>query len=272
MAFNILLRGGGDLASGVALRLHRAGLHVIITELPQPLAVRRLVSFAEAVYGGEITVEGIPARRIQDPTDTLNILLTLAKGKLPVLIDPEAVAIEHLHPAIVIDARMLKQPVELDKHVVQLLIGLGPGFTAGVNCHAAIETNRGPFLGRVYWQGAPEADTGLPEAVNERGAERVLRAPCDGTLATRVEICALLAAGQLVAEVAGQPVYAPFDGALRGLLHAGLEVRRDMKIGDVDPRGNPALCGLVSEKALAIGGGVLEAILARPELRRHLWD
>ena len=158
----VLIRGGGDLASGVALRLNRCGLRVAITELPQPLAIRRLVSFAEAVYSGETIVEGVTARRVADPTDTLRVLQVLAKGHIPVIIDPEGLAVPALHPHVVVDARMLKTTVDLLPTQVKLIIGLGPGFIVGQNCHAVIETKRGHFLGRVIWQGGAEEDTGIP--------------------------------------------------------------------------------------------------------------
>lgn len=271
MAAIILIRGGGDLASGTALRLHRAGLKVVIAELPQPLAVRRLVSFAEAVYAGETQVEEVEARRVSDPTDSLRVLQILAKGRIPVLVDPEAKSAQALHPAVIVDARMCKRPPEPLRHSAKLFIGLGPGFVAGENCHAAVETNRGPRLGRVLWQGAPQMDTGLPEAVLQRRAERVLRAPAQGFLIPHAQIGDHLEPGQPVAEVAGQMILAPFAGVLRGLVHPQLPVLPGMKIGDVDPRDDPTLCSLVSEKSLAIGGGVLEAILSRPELRSILW-
>lgn len=267
----ILIRGGGDLASGVALRLFKVGLRVVITEIEKPLAIRRLVSFAEAVYRGETTVEGVTAQRVNDPTDTLRILQVLARGRIPVLIDPNGTTILSLHPHVVVDGRMLKQKVELIRTQVKLIIGLGPGFVAGENCHAVVETNRGHMLGRVYWQGEAEANTGVPEAVLTQGLERVLRAPKAGVFQGRAEIGEHLEQGQLVAEVDGEPIYAPFSGVLRGILFSGLEVSQGMKVGDVDPRDDPRYCRLVSEKSLAIGGGVLEAILSRPELRPHLW-
>jgi xanthine dehydrogenase accessory factor len=267
----VILRGGGDLASGVALRLYRAGLRVVITELPQPMAVRRSVSFSEAIYTGEYSVEGVLARRVQDPTDTLRILQILAKGAVPVLIDPEAESIRHLHPHVVVDARMLKQPAGLIATPVKLIIGLGSGFVVGGNCHAVIETLRGHMLGRVLWEGEAAANTGIPDMVQGRGVERVLRAPQSGVLSAHAEIGDHLEEGQLVAEVHGEGVTAPFSGVLRGLLRSGLEVHAGAKIGDVDPRDDPRFCHLVSDKALAIGGGVLEAILSRKELRPQLW-
>jgi xanthine dehydrogenase accessory factor len=267
----VLIRGGGDLASGVALRLYKAGIRVVVTEVPQPLAVRRLVSFSEAVYAGESSVEGVTARRVTDPSDTLRVLQVLSKGHIPVLIDPEGLSIKHLHPHVVVDARMTKQRAPLIESAVKLIIGLGPGFVAGENCHVVVETNRGHMLGRVIWKGAPEPDTGEPDAVASHRNDRVLRAPTEGELVTHAEICDHLEPGQLVAEVDGQPVQAPFKGVLRGLLHPGVHVTPGLKVGDIDPRDDSRFCTLVSDKSLAIAGGVMEAILSRTELRPHLW-
>jgi xanthine dehydrogenase accessory factor len=267
----VLIRGGGDLASGVALRLFKAGVRVVMTELPQPLAVRRLVCFSEAVYTGECSVEGVTARRVIDPTDTLRVLQVLSKGHIAVIIDPEGASIKQLHPHVVVEARMTKQRVPLLESTIKLIIGLGPGFVAGENCHAVIETNRGHMLGRVLWKGAPEPDTGEPDAVASHRSERVLRASADGELVTHAEICDHLEEGQLVAEVARQPVNTAIKGVLRGLLRSGVQVTRGLKIGDVDPRDDSRFCTLVSDKSLAIAGGVMEAILSRPELRPSLW-
>ena len=267
----ILILGGGDLASGVALRLYRAGLRVVITELPQPLAVRRTVSFAEAAYHGETTVEGITARKVTDPTDKLRILSVLGKGYIPVLIDPEASAIGELHPGVIVDARMRKIRAELLGSPGTLVIGLGPGFEAGVNCAAAIETQRGHTLGRVYWQGTPAPDSGLPDPVEDHQSERVLRAPVNGLVEVQAQIGDIIEAGQPIANIGEQAVVAPFRGLLRGLIHPGISISQGEKIGDLDPRLDPRLVTLVSDKALAVGGGVLEAILTRPNLRSHLW-
>ena len=264
-----MLRGGGDLASGVALRLQRAGLRVVITELAQPLVVRRLVSFAEAVYNGQTRVEEVLARRVETPVQALPVL---DQGEIAVLVDPPADSRHYFQPLVLIDGRMAKRPSELDRQAAPLVIGLGPGFMAGQDCHAVVETQRGHLLGRVIWLGASQPDTGIPETVGERGQERVLRAPADGPLVAQAEIGDRLETGQVVAEVGGKMVKAPFDGVLRGLVHPGLVVWRGQKIGDVDPRNNPEYCRLVSDKALAVGGGVLEAILTYPELRRRLWE
>jgi len=141
-----------------------------------------------------------------------------------------------------------------------------------VNCHVAIETNRGHFLGRAIWQGPTQTDTGVPQGRSGRGADRVLRAPTDGSFQPKVAIGDLVNTGEVIAEVGGQLIAAPFRGVMRGLIHAGLPVTRGLKVGDIDPREDPRYCTLASEKSLAIGGGALEAILSRPEVRRRLWS
>jgi xanthine dehydrogenase accessory factor len=260
----IVLRGGGDLASGVALRLHRAGFQIVILELEKPLAVRRTVSFSEAVYEGAQTVEGATAR-LASPDQ---IQVTLETGDIPVLIDPQANILRNSfitspQSTFVVDARLLKTEPEKLGVNIPLHIGLGPGFTAGENCHAVIETRRGHTLGRVFWSGSTQADSGKPEG----DPRRVLRAPCDGTLIAHAGIGDQLEEGQLIAEVVpedgsgNQQILSPFQGLLRGLIRPGIKVTKDLKIGDVDQRNIPAMCSLVSDKALSVGGGVLEALL-----------
>jgi xanthine dehydrogenase accessory factor len=269
MSTFILIRGGGDLASGVALRLHRAGLKVIISELAQPLAVRRSVAFAEAVYTGQVTVEEVTARLVQRG----QVQATLDAGEIPVLVDPDASILSDLPTSVVVDGRLIKQaprplPVEVALH-----IGLGPGFHAGRNCQAVIETRRSHTLGRVYWNGATQADSGQPEG----DPRRVLRAPLDGELVGHAEIGDHVEEGDLLAEILpsienrDSKIVSPFKGILRGLIHPGLHVTAGLKIGDVDPRDDPSACTLVSDKALAVGGGVLEAILSGEEIRKKLW-
>lgn len=256
----VLLRGAGDLASGVALRLHNSGFRLVISELPQPLAVRLGVSFSEAVYNGTHTVEGVTARRaLPDEIEAV-----LRAGEIPVLVDPDARILRDERPQLhtVVDARMMKQPPASLPVKVPLHIGLGPGFNAGQNCDAVIETRRSHTLGRVYWEGAPQADSGLPEG----DPRRVLRAPVSGVLSARAHIGDHVEPGQVVAAVRvarGEDVLIAtrIGGVLRGLIHEGLSVTRNLKIGDVDPRDDPAACWQVSDKALAVAGGVLEAIL-----------
>jgi xanthine dehydrogenase accessory factor len=273
----ILIRGGGDLATGVAIRLLHSGLSVIVTELPKPLAVRRTVSFAEAVYSGEINVEGHLARRVDNPGDSLRILSILGKQQIPVLVDPGCTSAKMLHPSVIVDARMLKQSPDAIGYVPQLYIGLGPGFEAGINCQAVIETRRSHALGRVFWRGGPHPDTGHPDG----DPARVLRAPTVGILITHANIGEHVEKEQVIAEIGNESLegdhsqftllVSPLSGILRGLLHPGLTVTRGLKIGDIDPRDDSSLCQLVSDKALSIGGGVLEAILSKPELRSQLW-
>jgi xanthine dehydrogenase accessory factor len=257
----VLVRGGGDLASGVALRLHHAGFKVVVTELPQPLAVRRAVSFADAVYQGIHKVEDAASRLVKRE----QIPAVLEAGEIPLVIDPEADILRHMDFFAVVDGRLIKKapaplPVEVPLH-----IGLGPGFRAGMNCHAVIETRRSHTLGRVFWDGAPQQDTGQPEG----DPRRVLRAPTDGILLAHTKIGEHLHEGQLAAEIRSKignrksEIVSPFKGVLRGLIHEGREVTADLKIGDVDPRDDASACFLVSDKALAIGGGVLEAVLAK---------
>jgi xanthine dehydrogenase accessory factor len=263
----VLLRGGGDVASGVALRLHRAGLHITIAELESPLTVRRLVSFSRAISDGTCRVEEVEGARAASVEDARSMM---DAGIVAVLVDPEASCRHMLHPAALVDARMRKASPDLGMDAAPLVIGLGPGFTAGADCHAVVETNRGPFLGRVYWQGSAEPDTGQPDSVAGYGMERVLRAPDDGVLESVACIGQLMKAGDVIASVNGQAIRAPFNGVLRGLIQTGLRVTRGLKVGDLDPRPDPRLCTLVSDKALAVAGGVLEALLARPEIRAGL--
>jgi xanthine dehydrogenase accessory factor len=268
----VLIRGGGDLASGVAFRLYQSGFKVVIAELPKPLAVRRLASFSEAIYKGEMIIEDITAKKVADINDPLRILQLLSKGRIPVLIDPEAKSIQSVHPTVIVDARMLKAAPEPLRHNAKLYLGLGPGFIGGENCHAAIETQRGPWLGRVIWDGAPQPDSNLPETVSGKQADRVLYAPASGTMIPRKAIGDMVEQGETVAELAGMIVTAPIKGVLRGLIHQDVEIVEGMKIGDIDPRGDPQLCDHYSDKSLAIGGGVLEAILSKAEIRPHLWS
>jgi len=264
----VLLRGGGDLASGVAVRLHRIGIKVIILELPQPLSVRRKVSFSEAVYDGKAVVEGITARVVESANQCISVI---DQGEISVLVDPLACSICVIDPVAVVDARMTKQTPDVSIEAAPMVVGLGPGFIAGENCHAVIETKRGHTLGRVIWKGKPLPNTGEPGKIGNQAGERVLRAPADGVLNTFSEIGDIVQEGQVVGEINNHPIEVPFSGVLRGFLRSGIPVSKGLKIGDVDPRNDPSYCFLVSEKSLAIAGGVLEAILSRDDIRRKLW-
>ena len=255
----VLIKGAGDLASGVAYRLKRSGFPLIMTELPIPVMIRRAVSFGQAVYSGQTTVEGIVARRV----DTAQEAQRLARcEEIPILVDPGASAVAVVKPQILVDAIVAKMNTGTSMNDAPLVLALGPGFMAGKDCHAVIETNRGHWLGRVIYQGQAEADTGTPGRVKGHTVERVLRAPADGHVVALAKIGDSIKQGQLVAKVAGQEVRAPFGGVLRGLIHPHVQVTAGFKIGDLDPRGVTQHCFTISDKSLAIGGGVLEAILA----------
>lgn len=254
----VLIRGAGDLASGVALRLAHCGFRIVMTEIECPLAVRRTVSFCEAVYEGRATVEDLTARRVPGPTEALEVL---KDGDIPVLVDPGATAARSLLPQVLVDAVMAKGNTRTSIGDAPLVIGLGPGFCAGKDVHAVIETNRGHFLGRVITSGSAEPDTGCPGLINGWAAERILRAPVAGVLRAAHEIGETIRTGETVAFVEHIPVIAQIDGVLRGMARDGLVVEQGIKIGDIDPRGEREHCFTVSDKALAIGGGVLEAIL-----------
>ncbi len=264
----VLMWGGGDLASGAAIRLHRSGIKVLVIETPQPKAVRLTVSFARAVFEGQISIEDVPATLIQSPEEMDQCWFN---KQVPVLVDPELVLLSNFRPVVLVDARMSKQQESHSIALADLVIGLGPGFTAQVNCHAAVETNRGHFLGRVFWEGSTEADTGVPGIVQNFGVERVFFAPADGEVIAHTAIGDWVLEGVKVMTIGGVDVTAPFDGLMRGMIHAGTKVNKGEKVGDIDPRPEVYRCQTVSEKSLAIGGGVLEAVLTRNAIRQQLW-
>jgi xanthine dehydrogenase accessory factor len=265
----ILIKGAGDLASGVAARLFRAGFPLVMTEMATPLAVRRAVAFAEAIYAGSVQVEEIHARRCSvDEAVALAGDPQAARRAIPVVVDPGAMLISRLRPAVVIDAVMAKVNTGTSMDQAPVVVALGPGFTVGRDCHAVVETNRGHNLGRVIWHGAAEPDTGAPGELAgvPPMTSRVLRAPADGHVVDACAIGARVAQGEIVAHTQTAdgrmlPMAAPFDGVLRGIIHPRVAVQAGMKVGDLDPRLQPENCRTISDKSLAIGGGVLEAVL-----------
>jgi len=254
----ILIRGAGDLGSGVALRLFRCGFSVVMTETTQPLAVRRGVAFGQAVYDGETTIQGVTARLVDDIAAARE---SLKSGLIPDLVDPAATCRQALAPDVLIDALMAKANRGTTIDDAPLVIALGPGFEAGVDCHAVIETCRGHDLGRALWSGTAIADTGVPGVVGGQSGRRVLRAPAAGYLTAVRQIGDRVKQAQVIGRVGDAEVVAPFYGVVRGLIHESVPVTPRMKIGDVDPRGIRQHCFTVSDKSLAIAGGVLEAIL-----------
>lgn len=254
----ILIRGAGDIASGIALRLHHAGFSVAMTDIAHPTTIRRTVAFSDAVTNGTQTVEDITARRAETEAEAREIL---ARGEIPVLVDPSGESRAFLRPAALVDAILAKRNLGTCITDAPVVVGVGPGFTAGVDCHAVVETMRGHTLGRAYYEGAALPNTNIPGLIGGFAGERVLRAPADGVFTGTRRIGDAVKAGEVVGFVAGEPMTATIDGVLRGLLADGVAVTKGMKSGDVDPRGEKDYCAQVSDKALAVAGGVLEAIL-----------
>ncbi len=256
---HVLIRGGGEMASGVAHRLFKSHLNVVLTEIPQPLCVRREVSFCEAIFQIEKEVEGVVAKHVAAPQD---VFLAWEEGKIPLLIDPEGAVRESMKPHVIVDAILTKKNTGTYKGDAPLVIGLGPGFWAGRDVDVVIETNRGHDLGRVITEGPAQPNTGVPGEIGGVAAQRVFRAPRDGAFHPVKRIGDMVEAGETVAWVEDEPTVTEISGVLRGLLREGTTVHKGLKAGDVDPRGNRENCFTISDKARAIGGGVLEAILA----------
>lgn len=254
----VLVRGGGDLGTGVAWRLHRCGFCVLVVETARPTVIRRAVAFASAVYDGAITVDGVTAQLTEDEDD---ILAAWKRDRVPVAVDPQAALADRLTPGAVVDAIMAKRNVGTSMSDALVVVALGPGFTAGHDCHAVVETNRGHNLGRVILEGRAEPNTGVPGTVGGESSRRVLRAPGSGIFRGEGATGDRVEEGDVVAHVGDRPVRARLGGVLRGLMHDGLEVSGGAKVGDVDPRGAVEHCFSISDKALAVGGGVVEAIL-----------
>jgi len=255
----VCIKGAGDLASGIALRLHHSKIDVVMTELPVPLAVRRTVAFSEAIRLGSTVVEDVKAERAENADEVKDCL---ARGVIPVLADPDAEIVKILKPEVVVDAILAKTNTGTTKKDAKMVIGVGPVFTAGRDCHAVIETKRGHTLGRVIRKGSAIPNTGVPGNVGGQTIRRLLKAPADGVFHPEKNIGNLVREGDRVANVDGIPVYALTDGKIRGMLQDGVPVTKGLKSGDVDPRGSSVDHMTVSDKAMAIGGGVLEAILS----------
>lgn len=254
----VLIRGAGDLASGIALRLHRAHLRVVMTDLPQPTAIRRSVCFSQAIVCGSAVLEGVKAVFASTPQQVQS---ALQHKQIPVLADPQAECLSWLQPDVLVDAIIAKRNLGTKITDAPLVIGVGPGFCAGEDCHAVVETMRGHTLGRVIREGRALENTAIPGLIGGFAAERVLRAPADGVFRQQLQIGDPVQAGDVAGTVNGQPMRCTVAGVLRGILADGTPVFAGMKAGDVDPRGDRSACLTASDKAIAIGGGVLQAIL-----------
>lgn len=256
--YKVIIKGAGDLASGVAHRLQHAGFPIVMLELPRPLVVRRSVSFASAVFEGTVEVEGVRASLINKDSQ---IESCWSRGIIPLLVDPEGSLLQKMKPQILIDAVMAKRNSGTSITDATLVIGLGPGFTPGKDVMAVIETKRGHHLGRVIYSGTAAANTGIPGEIGGYTSERLIRAPSSGRFLPRREIGEMVRKGEMIAAVGSTPVFASISGLIRGMLYPGLEVERGMKVGDIDPRGKEVDWKTISDKARSVAGGVLEAVM-----------
>jgi xanthine dehydrogenase accessory factor len=246
------------MATAAARLLFLAGFPVVVLERPQPLAVRRRVSFAEAVFSREAHVEGVTGRLV--PVGEVGF----DGGRfVPVAVDPDGTALARLAPGVLVDARMAKVNRGTARDQAAFVVGLGPGFVAGEDVHAVVETQRGSDLGRVLWAGSAEPDTMVPAEVQGYAARRVLRAPRPGVFRAFRAIGDVVVPRQAVGEVDGEPVVTPIAGLVRGLLADGVSIESSTKVGDIDPRGPSIDPGRISDKGRAVAAGVLEAVLIR---------
>jgi xanthine dehydrogenase accessory factor len=255
----VVIKGAGEMASAVAWRIYMSNIrNVLMLETALPLAVRREVSFCEAVYEGRKIVEGIEALKVDDHD---GIRKAWNQGKIAVVVDPEWEFLDHTQTNVVVDGILAKKNTGTRMKEAPLVIGLGPGFVAGQDSHVVIETNRGHNLGRIITSGHAEPNTGTPGSIEGYTEERVLRAPCDGVFNARLSIGSQVNPGDAIGTVEEEAVLARIDGVIRGLIRSPSSVRRGLKVGDIDPRGRADYCYTISEKARAISGSVLEAIL-----------
>ncbi|MDR1444278.1 MAG: EF2563 family selenium-dependent molybdenum hydroxylase system protein [Treponema sp.] len=259
----VVIKGAGDLASGIALRLRHARFDIAMTEVSRPTAVRRTVCFSQAVYEGSARVEDLTAVLVRDAGEARDCFV---RGRIAVFVDPRGEIAGPLAPAVLVDAIMAKRNTGTRITDAPVVIGVGPGFTAGLDCHAVIETKRGHTLGRVLTTGSALPNTGVPGDIGGFTVERLLRSPAEGIFEARANIGDRLRPGDVAALVGGIPIRAEIEGVLRGLLPSGIPVSKGMKAGDIDPRCEVSHCFSVSDKALAVAGGVLEAILSLRDL------
>jgi len=257
----VLIKGGGEVASGIAHRLHHSHFRVCLTEIANPLAVSRGTAFSEAVFDGVKTVEGVTAKLVSVSPE--EIYRAWQQGNIPIVIDPEASIKEKIKPDILVDAIMAKRNIRTKITDASLVIGMGTGFYAGRDVHIVVETNHSDNLGRVILEGEAEKNTGTPVAIGGLTKERVIWAPQAGVFTTDREIGDSVVAGEVVGWVEGLPLKAPISGVLRGLLRSGVRVSKGTKLIEVDPVNDKAVCYVIRNKMRAIAWGVLEAIMLK---------
>jgi xanthine dehydrogenase accessory factor len=261
----VLIKGAGDLATGIGCRLHRCGFELVMTDIAVPTTVRRTVAFSRAVYEEEAKVEDITGVLCHSLEE---IHEAIARDQVAVVVDEECKIRETWKPDVVVDAIIAKKNLGTRITDADVVVGVGPGFTAGLDCHVVVETKRGHNLGRCIWEGSAFPNTGVPGMIGGYDKERIIRATDDGMFKGQVMIGDLVEKGDLVGYSGDAPIYAQVGGVVRGLLQDGVTVTKGMKSGDVDPRGNIENCYTISDKATSIGGGVLEAILSMNKKKR----
>lgn len=255
----VLIKGGGEVASGIAHRLHRSHFRVCLTEIAYPLAVSRGTCFSEAVFDGTKTIEEVTAELV--PISLEQIYKVWRKGNIPILVDPEATVKGKIHPDVLVDAVMAKRETGIQITDAPLVIGVGPGFYAGQNVHLVVESNHSNNLGKVIVSGEAEKDTGMPVSIGGLAKERVIWAPETGTFTTDRGIGDSVVAEEVVGQLGDLPLKAPVGGMLRGLMRDGVKVLKNAKLVEVDPVNDKSVCFVIRDKMRAIGGGVLEAIM-----------
>ena len=253
----VVVRGGGDVASGIIHRLFKSGYNVVVLETEKPTTIRRKVSFSEAIYSNEIIIEGVKGIFAKDLEHIIKIL---GEGSIPIYIDEQGKIIKELKPLVVIDAIIAKVNLGTNKKMAPITIGIGPGFRAGNDVDLVIESKRGHNLGKVIYKGEGAKNTGIPGEIGGYREERVLRAPSRGIVKNFYSIGDVVKSGDIICQVGNIKVIAQIDGVLRGMIKEGLFVDTGFKIGDIDPRGIIDYAFTISDKARAVGGGVLEAI------------
>lgn len=263
----VVIRGGGDIASGIAHRLFISGFKVLILEIEKPSCIRRTVSFGEAVYSKEVNIEGVKGILVDDKKA---IGLALNNNLVPVYIDRKGGIIKELRPLVVVDSIIAKKNLGTNMNMAPITIGVGPGFEAGKDVNLVVESNRGHNLGKVIHRGRAEKDTGVAGTTLGYSNERVLRAPVSGIIKPLRDIGVEVSEEETVALVEGENIKSQISGLVRGMIKEGLYVKEGMKIGDIDPRKNKDNAFTISDKARAIGGGVLEGILYFYNKRRDL--
>ncbi|WP_267523062.1 selenium-dependent molybdenum cofactor biosynthesis protein YqeB [Campylobacter sp. MG1] len=254
----VIIRGAGDIATGIAVRLYNSGFKIIMLDISQPSAIRRKVAFSEAIYDDECIVENIRGKK----SNFDDIYNCLSQGIIPIIVDENLAILNHIKPKILVDSILAKKNLGTNINMADIVIGIGPGFNAKIDCHAVIETSRGHDLGRVIYNGSAKADTGVPGIIAGVGADRVIHSPCEGFIKCVKNIGDIVMKDEILAYVNKIPIKATISGVLRGIIKNEYYVTKNFKVADIDPRiSEQKNCFSVSDKARSVGGGVLEAIL-----------